>query len=305
MQHAYANINGIRMHYVTHGKGEPILFLHGFPEYWGIWKTFLAEFSKDHFVIAPDLRGYNLTSRPLEAEKYSMQHLVADVKALADHLGLQKLTVVSQDWGAFVGWSFVLRHPEYVRRFVSIGVTHPALFDRELRENPQQQQASQYMLFKREPNSSAAFIADDFAIWRKVIIEDTLQHSTTLTAEDVTEWVETWKHPGAIEAALHYYRATGIGPPDGKGSPGGSNLMDDLPKEKWKVNVPVLVLWGEHDPYLLPSGLRGLDQLVPDLTVHMIPGTTHWLALQKPALVTQHLREFLARGHSARGVPQR
>jgi epoxide hydrolase 4 len=295
MQHAYADINGIRMHYVTHGEGEPILFLHGFPEYWGVWKPLLAEFSKDHRVIAPDLRGYNLTSRPADVEQYRMQHLVGDLLALADHLGLRKLTVVSQDWGAFVGWSFLLRHPEYVRRFVTIDITHPALINRELRENPKQQQASQYMLSFNNPGTTAFLSAQDFAFWKQDIFETARKHGASLSEEDVADWVQAWRQPGSVDAALNYYRAARLGPPDGKGSPGGSNLLDDVPQEKWKVNCPVLVLWAEEERYLMPSGLEGLEQLVPDLTVQKISGATHWVTTEKPAQVIRHLRDFIAR----------
>lgn len=295
MKHAYADVNGIRMHYVTHGAGDPILFLHGFPEYWGVWKPLLEEFSKDHLAIAPDLRGYNLSSRPTDVEQYRIQHLVEDLRALADHLGLDKLTVVAQDWGALVGWSLVLRHPGLVRRFVTVNVTHPALFDRDLRENPKQQQVSQYMLAFRAPGAEAQFLANDFASGRQVVFNDARQHGASLSAEDENEWLQAWRQPGAFEAALNYYRAARIGPPDGQGSPGGSNLLDDVPEARWKVNIPVLVLWGQSDPYLLESGLEGLGELVPDLTIQKFAGATHWVTLEKTAEVIQHLRGFIAR----------
>jgi pimeloyl-ACP methyl ester carboxylesterase len=295
MEHAYADINGIRMHYVTQGEGEPILFLHGFPEYWGVWKQLMAEFSKDHRVIAPDLRGYNLTTRPTDVEQYGIQHLVADVRALVEHLGLKKITLMAQDWGALLGWTYALHHPETLRRFITVNITHPALFNRDLRENPKQQAASQYMLHFRTPGFSAQLAADDFAFLKQTLFADARQYGARLSDADVDEWVQTWKTPGALDAALNYYRAARLGPPDGQGSPGGSKLLDGLPQEKWKVGFPVLVLWGEMDPYLMDTGLVGLEQLVPDLTLHRIPGATHWVILQKQELVTRHMREFMAR----------
>ncbi|MDY7232936.1 alpha/beta fold hydrolase [Hyalangium rubrum] len=296
MQHAYAEINGIRMHYVTHGTGEPILFLHGFPEYWGVWKPLLKEFSKDYRVIAPDLRGYNLTSRPRDVEQYRIQHLVADVRALAEHLGLRKFTLVAQDWGAFLGWSFAIRHPEYIRRFVSIDVTHPAIFDRELKENPYQQKASQYMLgILNNPHAAEELVANDFALPRKLLFEDAIHHGARLSEEDLAEWLTAWRQPGVFKAGHQYYQAARIGPPDGNGFPGGSNLLEDVPQEKWKVNFPVLMLWAEKDPYLLEDCLRGLEVLAPNLTLHKVPGASHWLTLEKPQEVIQHLRDFFAK----------
>lgn len=295
MQHAYADVNGIRMHYVTHGTGEPILFLHGFPEYWGVWKKLLAEFSKDHQVIAPDLRGYNLTSKPTGDEPYHIKHLVEDVRAFVQHLGLRKITVVSEDWGALVAWPFALHHPELIRRFVTVNMTHPALFNRDLRTDPKQQQASQYMHDFRSPGFDQIASANDFAMFKQNIFEDIRKHSTAFTDADEAEWLEALRQPGAAAAALTYYRSANLGPPDAKGSPGGSNLLDGLSEEQWKARFPVLMIYGEQDPYLMPSGLEGLDQLAPDLTVHRLPGATHWTTLQKPDEVIRHMRDFLAR----------
>ncbi len=295
MKHEYADLNGIRMHYVTHGEGEPVLLLHGFPEYWGVWKQVMADLGGDFRVIAPDLRGYNLTSRPEGVEAYRIQHLVEDVRGLVAHLGVKDVHLVAQDWGALLGWSFVLRHPKLVRSYTTIDITHPHLFNRELRENPAQQQASQYMLSFRDPGAAAFIAANDFEWPRQALFADARQHGAVLSEADVAEFVESWKQPGAINAGLNYYRAAMMGPPDGQGHPGGSNLVEDLKPHELKVKPPVLVLWGELDPYLLPSGLDGLEEHVADLTVHRIPGATHWVSLEKPAEVSQHIREFISR----------
>lgn len=293
MQHHYADVNGIRMHYVTHGAGEPILFLHGFPEYWGAWKKQLNDLGRDHHVIAPDLRGYNLTSRPEKVEDYHVKHLVEDVRALVQHLGFKQIAVVCQDWGALLGWSFLLRHPDLVSRFVTINITHPALFDRELRENPRQQLAAQYMLLFTSPQAEAQVSGDDYAWAKQAVINDARAHGATLSDEDVKEWVDSWRQPGAITAALNYYRAAKMGPPNGEGHPGGSNLLEGLTPEQYRVQTPVLFIHGEQDTYLLADGQRGLKELVPHLTFKRFPDATHWVALEKPREVSQFIREFL------------
>jgi pimeloyl-ACP methyl ester carboxylesterase len=294
MKHAYAEVNGIRMHYVAAGEGEPILFLHGFPEYWGVWKRVMSDLSKDFRVIAPDLRGYNRTSRPESEDAYRIQHLVADVRGLVDQLALKGVTLVCQDWGALLGWSYLLRHPDTVKRFVTINITHPALFNRDLRGNPRQQEASQYMLAFRAPGSDAALTANDFAFGRQAVFETARSRGAELDAEDINDWVEAWRQPGAFKAGLDYYRAARIGPPDGQGNPGGSNLIDGLTPEQLEVKAPVLVLWGDADPYLLQDGLVGLEQYVPDVTVRHFPDADHWVTLEKPKEVVRHLRDFIA-----------
>src|SRR5438477_5501118 len=95
----YAEVNGIQMHYVSAGKGPLIMFLHGFPEFWYEWKNQLAEFGRDHLAVAPDMRGYNLSAKPAEVDQYQVKYLVEDVRALAEHLGQKRFTLIAHDWG--------------------------------------------------------------------------------------------------------------------------------------------------------------------------------------------------------------
>src|SRR5438034_667141 len=80
----YAEVNGIRLHYLAAGKGPLIIFLHGFPEFWYEWKNQLLEFGKDRLAVAPDMRGYNLSAKPPDVDQYQMKYLVEDIRALAD-----------------------------------------------------------------------------------------------------------------------------------------------------------------------------------------------------------------------------
>ena len=151
IEHRYADVNGVRLHYATAGRGKLILFLHGFPEFWYAWKQQLSEFARDYQAVAPDLRGYNLSSKPAEVEQYAVTHLVEDVRALAAHLGHSRFILVGHDWGGAVAWATALYHPEAVENLIIINAPHPGIFERELRSNPAQQQASQYMLFVPQP----------------------------------------------------------------------------------------------------------------------------------------------------------
>lgn len=291
IEHMYAQINNIRMHYAIEGSGRLIMFLHGFPEYWGVWKKQFEAFSKKYRVIAPDMRGYNLTEKPAAMHNYHIKYLVEDIRSLAEHLGYKKIFLVAEDWGSQVAWSFVLRHPGYVEKFVSINATHPALFNRVLRTNPDQQKASQYMLKFRSPEGEALLTANDFAWMKKAVLKGPFEKGL-LTQDDVDEWIEAWKQPGAITGGLNYYRASKEGPPDGKGDPGGSNLTDDLTPEQLIVTVPTLLIYGEQDTYRQPCGLTGLEDLVPHVTIKRIPDATHWVTIEKPALLNHYVQEF-------------
>ena len=98
LEHRFADVNGVRLHFVSAGSGKLIVFLHGFPQFWYQWQRQLAEFSKDHHVVAPDMRGYNLLSKP-PADQYHMTYLVEDIRALTEHLGYKKCILVGHDWG--------------------------------------------------------------------------------------------------------------------------------------------------------------------------------------------------------------
>lgn len=145
-EHRFAEVNAVRLHYVTRGEGRLMLFLHGFPEFWYAWKDQLREFGKDHQAVALDMRGYNLSSKPEGVEQYAMPYLAGDVKGLADQFlagsAHKKLVLVGHDWGGAVAWILAAEHPEYLERLVIINAPHPAIFVRELRTNPEQQKAT-------------------------------------------------------------------------------------------------------------------------------------------------------------------
>lgn len=291
----YAQINGIRMHYVTAGKGPLIIFLHGFPEFWYEWKNQLAEFGKDHLAAAPDMRGYNLSGKPTELDQYQMKYLVEDVRALADHLGQKKFILVGHDWGGAVAWSFGIAHPEYLEKLVIINAPHPGIFARELRDNAAQQKASQYMLMFRSEKAEETLSSNDYGFLVTAVLGHGLQ-TGAFTEEDKKKYIEAWSQPGALTGGLNYYRAARVGPPapaaGGEAEASGNFAVDP---SRLTVKTPTLVIWGEKDTALLTGNLEGLEQFVPDLTIKRIPDGSHWVIHEKPAEVDGYIREFI--GH--------
>ena len=109
VEHRYAEPNGCRIHYVAAGEGKPILFMHGFPQFWFLWRHQLADLSRDHAVFAPDLRGFNLSDKPEEVEAYRMRQLLGDLRGLVEELGIAPFTLVGHDWGGIVSWAFAMK----------------------------------------------------------------------------------------------------------------------------------------------------------------------------------------------------
>jgi pimeloyl-ACP methyl ester carboxylesterase len=301
--HEYANVNGQRLHYAKAGRGPLIVFLHGFPEFWYEWTRQIAEFSRDHTVVAPDMRGYNLSSKPAELSAYQMPHLVEDVRALAAELmpsaGGTKFTLVAHDWGGVVAWVFAALHPEMLDRLVIVNAPHPTIFGALLRNDPAQQKASAYMLMFRSPEAEATLSANSYAWLTAAVLGDGIKAGTVSEA-DRHAYVEAWSQPGALTGGLNYYRASGVGPAPRADVPAASAATAaDAPAAPAAapalvVRVPTLVIWGEKDTALLPSNLEGLDALVPALTVRRIADGTHWVVREKAAEVNRLIREFLA-----------
>ena len=290
LKHDYADVNGVRLHYVSAGQGKLIMFVHGFPEFWYEFKNQLLEFGKSFRAVAPDMRGYNLSSKPAEVDQYQVKFMVEDLRALAEKLGYKKFTLVAHDWGGAIAWAFAIAHPDYLDKLVIINAPHPGVFQRELQENPEQQKASGYMLMFRSPQAEQILSANNYAQLVNAVLGAGLK-SGVFSEEDKQAYIEAWSQPGALTGGLNYYRAARVGPP-AEGSKEVTNFAQGLPS--LMVNVPTLVIWGEKDTALLTGNLIGLDKFVPTLTIKRIPDGSHWVIHEKPAVINGWIREFLA-----------
>jgi len=291
--HEYAEVNGVRLHYVRAGKGPVMLFLHGFPEFWYEWTHQLAEFAADHTVVAPDLRGYNLSSKPEDVSEYAVPKLVEDVRALAARIlastGGQRFTLVAHDWGGAIAWVFAALYPDMLDRLVIINAPHPTVFGKLLRQDATQQKASGYMLMFRSPGAEAALSADSYAMLTSMVLGGGLKDGS-VTEADKQMYIDAWSQPKALTGGLNYYRAAAIGPVTT--TPEGAPPAPAMPPIM--VRVPTLVIWGEKDTALLPQNLDGLAEFVPQLTVKRIPDGTHWVVREKAAEVNRLIRGYLA-----------
>lgn len=289
LQHKYAEVNNIRLHYVTTGQGKLIMFAHGFPEFWYAWKKQLVEFGQDYQAVALDMRGYNLSSKPAGVAAYQMRRLVEDLRALADHLGQQRFTLIAHDWGGAVAWVFAAMLPHYLEKLIIINAPHPAIFARELRQSPAQQEASRYMLSFRSPEAETTLAANDYARLVEVVLAEGLEKGY-FTETDQRAYIDAWSQPGALSGGLNYYRASSLHP---AGADHQGAEMVTIDPAALMVNVPTLVIWGEKDTALLRSNLEGLEDLVPNLTIKRIPEGSHWVIHEYPGLVNGYIRGFI------------
>jgi len=283
----YAEVNGVRLHYVEQGKGQLILFLHGFPEFWYSWNYLLADFGRDHHAVALDMRGYNLSAKPEPVDAYRVPIIVEDVRALAESLKAKKFVLVGHDWGGVIAWAFAAQHPEMLDKLIIINAPHPTVFARELANNPAQQKASAYFNLFTSPQAEQVLSANNYAPMLQAF-------GSALNEEDRKMYLAAWNQPGGLTGGLNFYRAAQLRSP--AGAPAGEAAQPPAIQPLALITTPTLVIWGEKDTALLTGNLEGLDQFVKPLKIERIPDGSHWVVHEKPAVVIEDIRAFLKSG---------
>ena len=286
--------DGVTIRYAAMGRDDAplILMLHGFPEYWAGWRAVMERLAESYFVVAPDQRGYNRSSKPEDIENYRGSALAADVAALADALSPDRPFVLAgHDWGASVAYAYAFAHPERLSHLVIANGVHPACFQRALFEDDAQRAASRYFHYLISPKAEQGLSEDNYRRLMKML--SSFSDTSWLTDEEAAAYRAAWSEPGALTAMLNWYRASPIIVPEvGAPVPAGRSVLD-LPADAMKVSVPHLVLWGEDDTALLPSCLEGLDRYAPQLTVKKVPGASHWILHEKPDEVSTAIAAFV------------
>ena len=246
--------------------GVPVLLLHGWPQTSLSWSRVIPPLASSGVrVAAIDQRGYSPGARPTEVAAYTIDRLVADVEAVLGCLGWDSAHVVGHDWGAAVGWNLAARRPELVRSLVALSVPHPKALQEAFRANDGQREMSEYMTFFRTAPAAAAkvLLRDDAAALRKVYGEHV--HAT-----DVAEYVERFAEDGALETALNWYAAMGLG------------SDRDTPD----VAVPTTYVWGTDDMAIgETAALACAGHCTGDYEFRRLAGRSHWLCDEDPDAV--------------------
>lgn len=278
--HREASVGGVRLHYVEAGEGPLVVLLHGFPEFWYGWRRQIPALAEAGFrAVAPDMRGYNLSDKPEGVDAYRVERLVEDVAGLVRHLGAERAHLVGHDWGGVVAWYFAMLRPELLDRLVVVNAPHPAAFAREIRR-PDQMLASAYAAFFQLPALPEAVLrAGGFALLERVFRAGPARPGA-FTDADVERYKEALGRPGALTAALNYYRAS---------------VRRRRPEVR-PVAAPTLLVWGEKDPHLVVRLAEGLEEWVPGIRVERLPGASHWVAADEPERLSRLLAGFLRGG---------
>jgi len=265
--------DGVRIHYLGSGSGPLVIMIHGFPDYSGTWAQLTPALNDAYRTVAMDTRGYNLSDQPKGVENYAMPKLVADVAAVIKAEGRDKAIIIGHDFGAMIGWNFAFDRPEMLDKLVILSVPHPTTLANELATNPVQLRNSQYAVNFQMEGSEKNLTAEALAGGIK-------------DAAEKAKYIEALKRSD-FTAMMNYYRANF---PIGKNAPApGAPPITHPP-----VTVPVLVLHGVKDRYLLASGHSGMwNYITKDSTLVMIPDANHKVHHDAPELVNRTIRSWL------------
>jgi len=276
----FAELQGLRMHFVTCGEAgnEPVLLLHGFPEFWYSWRFQMPALAAEgYFAIAPDQRGYNLTEK---RPPYDIETLVNDLVHLLDYLGIARCHVVGHDWGGVTAWSLASYHPERVKSLCIMNAPHPNAYLDAVKSFSSQLFKSWYIYMFQIPRLPEWVLSrKDYKAIRNIF---SVVPEEYMSAEDVEHYVTAISRPGALEAAIGWYREI----PKQTRKHGGS-----LPNPQ--IDAPTLVIWGENDPALDVACNATLERYVPQLKIVYLPEASHWVQLDHPEIVTENLLDFL------------
>jgi pimeloyl-ACP methyl ester carboxylesterase len=271
VEHHSADNGGVKIHYVTLGKGETILFLHGFPDFWYSWRDQMAALSSDFRTAALDLRGYNQSDQPDGVESYRLPLLLDDVAAVIRDLGVEKVTLVGHDWGGAIAWRFAMTHPESVERLVILNLTHPRGYAAVV-ANPTDAQRASTEYARR----FAASKPDGSAVPDRILAMGD-RFGPVVGAHYREAFARS-----SYDGMLNYYRAN-----YGQAAAAGAEIPN--------LKMPVLQFHGLQDTAVDKDGLRNTwDWIDADYTLVTIPGVGHWVQADASELVTATMRAWLA-----------
>lgn len=251
--------------------GRPVLLLHGFPQAGAAWEHQVAALGAHGYrAVAPDQRGYSPEVRPDSPYDYAVEDLVGDVLAIADELGWSRFDLVGHDWGGAVAWWTADGHPERLRTLAVVSTPHPAALADALRDDEDQRMRSRYLTEWRSSTTERQMLADGARALRQMF-------EWRIPASRVEDYVRRLSEPGALTAALNWYRA---------GKPAGT---------AGKITVPTLYAWSTEDVAVGSTPAFDTEHWVSAAyRFEMLEDVSHWVPEEAPGVLSALLLEHLS-----------
>ena len=285
-EHRLAHLPDVDIHYVRQGRGAPLVLLHGWPEFWRVWRKVIEPLSGDFDVIAPDLRGFGASSKPDRPalEGYRLEDHVGDVLGLADALGLGRFGIVSHDVGAYVAQALARTQPERLSGLFFFDCPYPGIGRRWA--EPDHLREIWYQTFHQLPMAAAVVGSSRAAC--EAYFRHFLDHWAA--ARGIRErgrrrlggqLPRPREHPGRVQLVPGLRRRpAGADPP--------------RPARPAPIEVPTRVRWGADDPILKVEWADGLGRYFADVDFAPVEGAGHFVAYERPDVAVTEIAGFFA-----------
>ena len=282
--HRRLEANGIEVHYVRHGRGYPLVLLHGWPEFWYTWRKNIPVLAEGFDVVAPDLRGFGDTDKPgtPDPPKELLGNLVEDLRGLADSLGFERFGVVSHDVGAYVAQGFARKYPERLSGLFFFNCPYPGIGRRWA--SPESINEIWYQTFNQQP-WAASLVGENRKTCRTYIRHflDHWAHEPGLFDEDLDAWVDNFMKPGNLQGGFDWYIGTNESRID---------LIRNGPPGLPKIETPTRVRWGESDPILKVEWADRLGDYFADLDFSPMREAGHFAHYERPDVANRGVSDF-------------
>jgi len=271
--HNTVSVNGIKLHYVIGGHGDPVVLLHGWPETWYGWHKVMPPLAKNHTVIAPDLRGLGDSSKPPSG--FDGKTVAEDIHQLVTHLGFKTIFLVGHDIGTQVAYSYAAVHPTEVKRLAVMELTIPGFA-------PAGRMPLWWVVFHQTPDVPEALVQGKEMMYLSWFYHGLTYNSAAITQAAINEYVSHYSAPGAMRAGFEHYRAF---PQD---------AIQNQNYSKTKLTMPVLALQAGYIPVFggnitrsaVIYGMKILAQNVQGITV---PNSGHFIPEEQPVFLVKLL----------------
>jgi pimeloyl-ACP methyl ester carboxylesterase len=270
-----ADVNGVRLHYVAAGNGEPIVLVHGFPQTWYEWRRIIPALAERFTVIAPDYRGAGHSSRPVTG--YDKRTMAKDLRELVHHLGFERAAIVGHDIGLMVAYSYAAQFPEATSKLVAVDAPLPGtkVWDR-ISVDPR----VWHFAFHGARDLPETLVAGREREYLTFFVNARIYNTAAFTPEDLDHYVRAYAEPGAMRAGFEVYRAF------------EQDVRDNRELMKNRLTMPVLAVGGAHSTSgpLIEEMMR---EVADDVTGVVIPESAHWIPEENPDALLEGLTTFL------------
>jgi pimeloyl-ACP methyl ester carboxylesterase len=274
----WLNLNRINIHLVAGGEGVPIVLLHGWPGFWKDWEKVMPALADNFSVLAPDLRGFGLSSKPESSDEYTLDHYSKDLESLLDSLSIGKAIIVGYDVGSVVAAYFAAHNTERAEGLVLLNPSYPGIGKRRIEEKYVSESWYQYFHLLDLAERLVGYSRETTKIYLTHFYRYWGYRSEAFNERDIEEYVDIYYYKGGLKGGFNWYKArvkTRYG--DWLGG---------------RVLVPTLVLWSDRDPVFPLEWSDRVQEYFPNSELRIISECGHFIPREKPEEVVRYIKKF-------------